>query len=110
MTPARPDSIDKDARIATLMARIEVLVSETAKLAARIAELNAKLELPHKGPNNSSAPPSRGKKRSEFTKGPGKARPHAGAHRPLHANPTRKRDVFATVCDCGSDVSGVAQE
>ena len=35
---------------------------------------------------------------------------HAGTHRPLHPNPTRKRDVLAEHCQrCGADVSGVAQ-
>ena len=30
-------------------------------------------------------------------------KPHAGAHRPLHANPTAKRDVFAASCQhCGA--------
>jgi len=115
--PPLPDLIDKDALIATLMARIEALTArsealtaENAKLAARIAELEAKLGLPPKRPDNSSVPPSKGQKPSGLSKMKPKANPHPGAHRPLHPKPTSKRDVFATHCPCGADVSGVAQE
>ena len=39
-----------------------------------------------------------------------KAKAHAGAHRPLHPNPTRTRDVLVEECPhCRADVSGVAQ-
>ena len=79
---------------------------------ARVAELEAKLGLPTKTPDNSSIPPSKGQKPSEPSAPKDKARPHAGAHRPLHPNPTLKRDVFAVAghCQaCGADVSGVAQ-
>jgi transposase len=101
MTPP-PDLVDKDALIATLMARIEVLV-------ARVAELEAKLGAPRKGPGNSSVPPSRGQKPSGSGQSKPKAKAHAGAHRPLHPNPTSRRDVFAGACRCGADVSGVIQ-
>lgn len=102
MTPP-PESLDKDALIAALLARIDALV-------ARIAELEARLGLPPKTPDNSSLPPSRGQKPSQPLAAKPKARPHAGAHRPLHPNPTSKRDVLAFHCEgCGADVSGVAQ-
>ena len=92
------------------MARIEALVAQNASLVARVAELEAKLGLPPKTPDNSSIPPSKGQKPSEASTPRGKAKPHAGAHRPLHPNPTSKRDVFASACrGCGADVSGVAQ-
>jgi len=98
-----PDLPEKDALIAALVARIEALV-------ARIAELEAKLGLPPKTPDNSSVPPSKGQKPSEPSAPKGKAKPHVGAHRPLHANPTARRDVFASACQgCGADVSCVAQ-
>jgi transposase len=106
---APPDLVDKDGLIASLMGRIEALAAENGKLVARIAELEARLGLPPKGPDNSSVPPSRGQKPSGPSKAKPKANPHAGAHRPLHPNPTRKRDVFATACQCGADLSGVAQ-
>jgi transposase len=101
--------IDKDALIATLMARIEALMSENAGLIARIAELEARIAKPRKGPGNSSVPPSHGQKPSGSGQSKDKARAHAGAHRPLHPNPTSKRDVFAITCACGADVSGVNQ-
>ena len=101
--------IDRDALIATLMARIEELVAQVAWQAARIAELEAKIGKPRKGPGNSSVPPSQGQKPSGSGQSKCKAKPHAGAHRPLHPNPTSKRDVFAGACACGADVSGVIQ-
>ncbi len=109
MTPP-PDLADKDALIATLLAQIEALMAVNARLTARVAELEAKLGLPPKTPDNSSVPPSKGQKPSESSTPKDKAKPHAGTHRPLHPNPTAKRDVFACRCQgCGADVSGVAQ-
>ena len=36
--------------------------------------------------------------------------PNAGANRPLHPNPTARRDMMAAACQhCGADVSGVPQ-
>jgi transposase len=93
----------KDALIASLMGQV-------AALTARIAELEAKLGLPPKTPDNSSVPPSKGQKASEASTPKAKANPHAGAHRPLHPNPTSVRIVSALVCQgCGSDVSNVGQ-
>jgi transposase len=104
------DLTDKDALIAALIARNEVLVAEVTRLAARVAELEAKLGLPPKTPDNSSTPPSKGQKPSGSGTSKAKAKPHAGNHRRLHANPTNKRDVFASSCrNCGTDVSGASQ-
>jgi transposase len=96
-------SADKDALIAALLAQNE-------ELRRRISELEAKLGLPPKTPDNSSKPPSQGHKASGEGSSKPKGKPHAGAHRPLHPNPTRKRDVMATRCQhCAADVSGVTQ-
>jgi transposase len=93
----------KDALITALMAQV-------AALTARVAELEAKLGLPAKTPDNSSLPPSKGQKASAPSKPKAKANPHAGAHRPLHPDPTRERIVSALVCQgCGADVSVVPQ-
>src|SRR5271167_1509023 len=93
----------KDALIGSLMAQVAALV-------ARVAELEAKLGLPPKTPDNSSLPPSKGQKPSAPAAPKAKANPHAGAHRPLHPDPTSKRDFRALRCHgCGTDVSGVAQ-
>ena len=86
-----------DALIAALMAQV-------ASLTARVAELEAKLGLPPKTPDNSSVPPSKGQKPSESSAPKDKAKPHAGAHRPLHPNPTTTREVLARRCQgCGTD-------
>lgn len=96
--------------IAVMLARIEELTAQNAKLMTRVADLEAKLGLPPKGPDNSSVPPSRGPKPSGSGKAKAKRNPHGGAHRALHPNPTSKKDVFAAACNgCGVDVSRVAQ-
>ena len=101
---------EKDALIAALLARIDELSKRVGALEDENAALREKLNLPPKTPDNSSLPPSRGQKPSEPGTPKPKARPHAGAHRPLHPNPTSQRDVFATTCEgCGADVSGVGQ-
>jgi transposase len=79
--PSDLPTADKDA----LIARNKALV----------AELEAKLELPPKTPGNLSVPPSKGQKPSGASTPKAKAKPHPGAHRPLHPNPTTKRDVLA---------------
>ncbi len=104
------DLPDKDALIAALLARNEALVAEVGRLSSRIAELEAKLGLPPKTPDNSSVPPSTGRKPTVSSEPKAKARPHRGAHRALHPNPTSKREVLAATCKgCGADVSGVMQ-
>ena len=93
----------KDALIAALMAQV-------ATLTAKVAELEAKLDLPPKTPDNSSVPPSKGQKGSDSSKSKAKVKPHAGAHRPLHPNPTSTREFRALRCErCDADVSGLAQ-
>jgi transposase len=94
---------DKDALIVRLLARLEALERENAALRER-------LNLPPKTPDNSSTPPAAGhKSNGETTRRP-KGKPHAGAHRPLHPNPSRCRAVPASQCQhCGANVSGVVQ-
>ena len=101
MTPP-PDLTDKDAVIAVLLARISALE-------AMVADLEAKLNGPRKGPGNSSVPPSQGHKPSGSGGSKPKGKPHRGAHRALHPDPTRKLTVAAATCGCGADVSAVAQ-
>jgi transposase len=94
---------EKDALIVQLLARLEALERENAGL-------REKLNLPPKTPGNSSTPPAAAhKSNGETTRRP-KGKPHAGAHRPLHPNPTRCRAVAANQCQhCRADVSGVVQ-
>jgi transposase len=110
-TPPDPtllSSSEKDALITALLAQVQAQAEQIAGLTARVAELEAKLNLQPKTPDNSSTPPSRGQKANGD--GKAKSKPHAGAHRPLHPNPTRRRDVLAEQCPhCHADVTGVAQ-
>jgi transposase len=111
------DSLDKEALIRLVLAQAETIAALTGRverLTARVAELEAKLGLPPKTPDNSSTPPSQGKKSSgdqaAASESEGRRKAHAGAHRPLHPDPTRKCDILAERCGhCGTDVSGVAQ-
>ncbi len=110
-------SAEKDALIAMLVSRLTALEAEMAVLRAEVAELRTenaalreKLKLPPKTPDNSSTPPARGQKSNGDPTARPKRKAHPGAHRPLHPNPTRKRDVLAECCThCRADVSGVAQ-
>ena len=114
MTPP-PDfsslpSAEKDALIATLLARIDDLSKRIASLEAENAALREKLDLPPKTPDNSSTPPAQGRKASSPSIAKPKGKPHAGAHRELHPDPTRHRHVAAAQCQhCGIDVSGAPQ-
>ena len=103
------DSLDKEALIRLILSQaeaIERLTREIEALRADNAALRAKLDLPPKTPENSSTAPSQGHKAAgeECKTHKGRRRkPHAGAHRPLHPNPTAKRDVFASSCQrCGA--------
>jgi transposase len=101
---------EKDALITALLAQVQAQAEQIAVLTARVAELEAKLSLPPKTPDNSSTPPSRGQKANGDGKAKARSKAHAGAHRPLHPNPTRRRDVLAEQCPhCHADVTGVAQ-
>ena len=103
------DSLNKETVIRLILSQaeaIERLTREIEALRADNAALRAKLDLPPKTPENSSIPPSQGHKAAgeECKTRKGRRRkPHAGAHRPLHPNPTAKRDVFASSCQhCGA--------
>src|SRR4249920_1329857 len=109
------DSLDKEALIRLVLKQAETIAALTRhveRLTARVAELEAKLGLPPKTPDNSSTPPSQGRKPSadQATSGKGQRKSHPGTHRSLHPDPTRKRDILADHCQhWGTDVSGVAQ-
>jgi transposase len=113
MDRAALDSLDREGLIAVILRQVEAigrLSEEIAALRAENAELRGKLDRPPKTPDNSSVPPSQGRKMSTWAKNRSKRKPHAGAHRPLHPDPTQRRDILATVCrHCGFDVSQSAQ-
>ncbi len=109
------DSLDREALIGVALAQaeaIERLSAKAAALEAEIARLQARSDRPPKTPNNSSLPPSQGhKKTTEFVKNRRKKKAHPGAHRPLHPDPTHRRDILASACvHCGADVSQSPQE
>lgn len=104
------ESRELKARVQQLEGENSALAAQNAALAAENAKLREKLDLPPKTPENSSTPPSKGQKESAPETRKPKANPHAGAHRPLHPNPTDRRDMRAFQCQhCQSDVSGVEQ-
>lgn len=131
MAQKRNDSPDENTArlLATLVARIDVLLTQNAAkdgridallaqigtLTARIAEFEAKLGIPKKTPDNSSLPPSSAPK-ANVTPPSGKARRrgHAGVARTLAENPDATRRFYAERCACGTtlDPSGqnVARE
>ncbi|MGH7418928.1 MAG: IS66 family transposase, partial [Candidatus Rokuibacteriota bacterium] len=93
-----------------LWGRVQELTARLAALEAENAALRQQLKLPPKTPGNSSTPPSRGQisNGDRTPRAPGQA--HAGAHRPLHPDPTRRTAVRATRCPhCRADLSGVEQ-
>jgi len=53
---------EKDALIRALSGQVQALTAQVQTLVARVAELEAKLGTPPKTPDNSSLPPSKGKK------------------------------------------------
>jgi transposase len=108
--PAVLSSFEKDNLISSLLAQIDALAARVATLETENAILREKLKAPPKTPDNSSTPPSLGRKANGDGKPSPKARVHAGAHRPLHPNPTRCEAVRAERCPhCRADVTGVVQ-
>ncbi len=112
ISPADKDAIITRllAQVAELTARLKKLDAENAALRARVGELEEKLSQPPKTPDNSSTPPSQGRKASDETASKAKQKAHPGAHRTLHPNPTAKLDLKAGNCQhCGCHVGGLPQ-
>jgi transposase len=108
--PAVLSSFEKDTLISTLLAQVDALVARVAALETENAALRDKLKAPPKTPDNSGTPPSQGHKANGDGKPGPKARVHAGAHRPLHPNPTRCEAVRARHCPhCHADLGNAAQ-
>ncbi len=83
---------EKDALIRALWPRVQMLTAQVQTLTARVAELEAKLGAPPKTPDNSSVPPSQGKKpnREDQSKRQGPRQGslgRKGGGRPLVAHP-----------------------
>jgi transposase len=83
---------EKDTLIRALWAQVQALTAQVQTLAARVVELEAKLGGPPKTPDNSSLPPSQGKKPNRAERGPRRGpRPGSlgrmGGGRPLAETP-----------------------
>lgn len=83
---------EKDALIRALWAQVQMLTAQVQILTARVAELEARLGGPPKTPDNSSVPPSQGKKANRVDQptreGPRKGSlGRKGGGRALMANP-----------------------
>ena len=87
------------------------LIELVLGLVQRVAELEAKLELPPKTPDNSSLPPSQGRKPSGGGKPKRRRRKgRAGVARGLDPNPTEVREVHAACCPhCRGALAAAAQ-
>jgi transposase len=110
MPPETLDSLDKDALkplVLQLLAQNQSLLERIDTLLARIAELEARLDIPPKTPTNSSVPPSKGQKSNRPGTPPEKKKRKGrpGVARELCPNPDVTRDVFAERCACGAAVS-----
>ena len=112
MTPEALDSLSKQELIALVLAQMEqllqirVLAEQNAALAARVAELEARLNIPPKTPGNSSLPPSKGQKANKPEKAKKERKGRPGVARKLAENPDHVREVFADTCpECGKAAS-----
>lgn len=110
MNRAGLEPLDKETLIRLVLTQAETIAALTRQveiLTARVAELEARLDLPPKTPDNSSTPPSQGRKASQDAPGAkDRRKAHPGAHRPLDPDPTDRREMFASSCQhCGADVS-----
>jgi transposase len=95
---------------AALKVRVGMLEAENAALKADNAVLREKLGRPLKTPDNSGIPPSQGHKANGATGARRKGKVHAGAHRPLHPEPTQRRDVFVERCPhCWAALAAASQ-
>ncbi|HEX6753523.1 MAG TPA: IS66 family transposase [Solirubrobacterales bacterium] len=98
------------AEHAALKARVGMLEAENAALKADNVALREKLGRPPKTPDNSGIPPSQGHKANGAAGARRKGKVHAGAHRPLHPEPTRRRDLFVERCPhCRAALAAASQ-
>src|SRR6476619_5318565 len=102
------DSLDREHLIEIILAQAAMI----EQLTRRVAELEARLGLPPKTPDNSSVPPSQGRKASTATTPPASKRRRrrkgrTGAHRAMASSPTQTVEIRASSCPhCRADVSG----
>lgn len=109
MDRASLESLSREELIEIILAQAEVI----ARLLKRVEDLEARLGLPPKTPDNSSVSPSQSRKASSGASEPKRKRrrkAHAGSHRRLDPNPTQTFEIKASCCGhCQGDVSEVRQ-
>ncbi len=111
---SRLSNAEKDALILAQWDRMERLTRQVEVLAARVAELEAKLGGPPKTSDNSSVPPSRDRKANRPERPKGVRREasvgRAGGGRQLHPDPDRVVEALAACCPhCRAKVSPAEQ-
>jgi transposase len=99
--------LTKDELIALVLSQ----AAQIAELTRRVAELEAKLGQPPKTPDNSSVPPSQGRKANRAERRAAKKRKsHPGVFRALAADPDRTVESLAERCPhCAHELSPVDQ-
>lgn len=109
MNRAPLDSLDREQLVETILAQATTI----EQLTRRVAELEARLGRPPKTPDNSSVPPSHGRKASASppaTKRRRRRKGRTGVHRALAPNPTQTFEMKASSCShCRADVSRARQ-
>jgi transposase len=106
MNRADLDVLSREQLIELVLGQAELI----RRLEQRVAELEAKLGLPPKTPENSSVPPSQ-RHRPQVERSPRRRRRvRPGVARALDPNPTRTREVRAACCPhCRGGLAAVAQ-
>src|SRR5450755_4837685 len=121
MPPEKIDSLADDVKPLVLellrqnsglTVRVNELLAQNKALLARIAELEAEHGKPPKTPDNSTRPPSRGRKGNvaEPTRVKKARKGHPGAARAIAENPDATRDIYADRCVCGAALEEAGQE
>src|ERR1700684_2152650 len=121
MPPEKIDSLADDVKplvlgllrqISGLTGRGAELVAQNKALLARIAELEALRGKPPKTPDNSSLPPSHGRK-GNVAEPPRVKKPrraHRGAPGALAETPEEIRNIYAERCTCGAALGAAGHE
>jgi transposase len=105
--------LSKDDLIALDLAQADVIARQTVQIDAlskRIADLEAKLGKPPKTPDNSSLPPSQGRKPNRAERRATKKNGHPGAFRALSEHPDRIVETLAQACPHCDHALGAADQ
>jgi transposase len=106
MDRADLEGLSREGLIELVLAQAALL----AQLSARVAELEAKLGLPSKTPDNSGVPPSHGRKASTSRKRKRSRKGRPGVGRALDPDPCGVREVRAGCCPhCRGALAAAAQ-